>query len=60
MTMVVYYMDAIEKEFRVLNETYQMVKSERDSLAARYDDALKRIHDLQAELEFLRMEVNRQ
>lgn len=28
-------------------------------LAARYDDALKRINDLQAELEYLRREVSR-
>lgn len=28
-------------------------------LAARYDDALKRINDLEAELEHLRREVNR-
>lgn len=28
-------------------------------LAVRYDEALKRINDLQAELEYLRREVNR-
>lgn len=28
-------------------------------LLQRYDDAQKRIHDMQAELEYLRMEVNR-
>ena len=28
-------------------------------LAAKYDDAMKRIHDMQAELEHLRREVNR-
>lgn len=28
-------------------------------LAARYDDALKRINDLESELEYLRWEVNR-
>ena len=29
------------------------------ALAARYDDAMKRISDLTAELEYLRREVNR-
>lgn len=28
-------------------------------LFARYDDAMKRINDMQAELEYLRQEVNR-
>ena len=28
-------------------------------LAAKYDDAMKRIQDMQAELDFLRREVNR-
>jgi hypothetical protein len=32
---------------------------ELQSLANRYDDAMKRIHDMQAELEHLRREVNR-
>jgi hypothetical protein len=32
---------------------------ELQSLANRYDDAMKRIHDLTAELEHLRREVNR-
>jgi len=33
-------------------QTYQ-------ELVRRYDDQQKRMHDLQAELEYLRMEVNR-
>lgn len=32
---------------------------ELDSLYVRYDDAMKRIQDMQAELEYLRQEVNR-
>lgn len=36
------------------------LNKEYAELVKRYDDALKRIHDMQAELEYLRMEVNRQ
>lgn len=44
--------DELARFFRLQDETYRQ-------LAQRYDDALKRINDMQAELEYLRQEVNR-
>jgi len=36
------------------------LEGEYRQLLNRYDDAMKRIQDMQAELEYLRMEANRQ
>jgi hypothetical protein len=59
-----------ERPYRLASETSDDMKIRRQrereeaadayqSLANRYDDAMKRIHDLTAELEHLRREVNR-
>ncbi len=59
-----------ERPYRLASETSDDMKIRRQrereeaadayqSLANRYDDAIKRIHDLTAELEHLRREVNR-
>ena len=37
----------------------QLAEDDYRTLLHRYDDALKRIADMQAELEYLRQEVNR-
>lgn len=37
----------------------QLADDDYRALLTRYDDALKRMHDMQAELEYLRLEVNR-
>ena len=37
----------------------QVLEEEQQHLTTRYDEALKRIQDMQAELEYLRLEVNR-
>ena len=42
-----------------LGTTIKHQKAEYQSLTARYDDAMKRIQDMQAELEFLRSELAR-
>ncbi len=42
----------LEREIELQDITYKM-------LLQRYDDALKRMNDMQAELEYLRREVNR-
>ena len=46
------WLDAIRELADESAETIQQ-------LAVKYDDAIKRIHDMQAELEYLRREVNR-
>ena len=45
--------DECHAYIRVTDEEYRQ-------LTQKYDDAMKRIHDMQAELEYLRMEANRQ
>lgn len=48
------------KEMRwLLFGAIEIAKDNYRKLAARYDDALKRINDLEAELEFLRNELAR-
>jgi hypothetical protein len=37
----------------------QLAEDDYRALLKRYDDALKRMNDMQAELEYLRLEVNR-
>ena len=37
----------------------KLMDADYKALASRYDDAMKRIQDMQAELEYLRQEVNR-
>jgi hypothetical protein len=59
MSDIPYCLERLEAEFQILRHTYLMVQRERDNLAVRYDQALKRINDLTAELEYLRREVNR-
>lgn len=43
----------LQREARLAEDDYRM-------LLNRYDDAMKRIQDMQAELEYLRQEVRRQ
>ena len=43
-----------------LHREAQLAEDDYRALLTRYDDALQRINDMQAELEFLRREVNRQ
>ena len=43
-----------------LQREAQLAEDDYRALLTRYDDALKRINDMQAELEYLRREVNRQ
>jgi uncharacterized protein involved in exopolysaccharide biosynthesis len=43
-----------------LQREAQLAEDDYRTLLTRYDDAMKRIQDMQAELEFLRLEVNRQ
>ena len=42
-----------------LQREAQLAEDDYRALLTRYDDAMKRIQDMQAELEFLRLEVNR-
>ena len=42
-----------------LQREAQLAEDDYRALFTRYDDALKRLNDLQAELEYLRLEVNR-
>lgn len=49
----------IKEMGRLLFGAIEIAKDNYRKLAARYDDALKRINDLEAELEHLRREVNR-
>lgn len=42
-----------------LQREAQLAEDDYRTLLARYDDAMKRIQDMQAELEYLRQEVNR-
>ena len=42
-----------------LQREAQLAEDDYRTLLTRYDDAMKRIQDMQAELEFLRQEVNR-
>lgn len=49
----------IKEMGRLLFGAIEIAKDNYQKLAARYDDALKRINDLEAELEHLRREVNR-
>lgn len=42
-----------------LQREAQLAEKDYRALLTRYDDALKRMHDMQAELEYLRLEVNR-
>lgn len=43
-----------------LQREAQLAEDDYRTLLTRYDDAMKRIQDMQAELEYLRLEVNRQ
>lgn len=49
----------IKQMGRLLFGAIEIAKDNYRKLTARYDDALKRINDLEAELEHLRREVNR-
>ena len=49
----------IERNTLAAMEALEDVMGEFSALAARYDEAMKRIDDLTAELEYLRREVNR-
>lgn len=42
-----------------LQREAQLAEDDYRTLLHRYDDAMKRIQDMQAELEYLRQEVNR-
>jgi hypothetical protein len=42
-----------------LQREAHLAEDDYRALLTRYDDALKRINDMQAELEYLRQEVNR-
>ena len=42
-----------------LQREAQLAEDDYRALLTRYDDALKRMNDMQAELEYLRREVNR-
>jgi hypothetical protein len=42
-----------------LQREAQLAEDDYRALLTRYDDALKRMNDMQAELEYLRQEVNR-
>ena len=42
-----------------LERQIQLAENDYRALLTRYDDALKRMNDMQAELEYLRQEVNR-
>lgn len=42
-----------------LQREAQLAEDDYRALLTRYDDAMKRIHDMQAELEYLRQEANR-
>ena len=42
-----------------LQREAQLAEDDYRALLNRYDDALKRMNDMQAELEYLRQEVNR-
>ena len=42
-----------------LQREAQLAEDDYRALLTRYDDAMKRINDMQAELEYLRQEVNR-
>ncbi len=44
--------NALQREAQLAEDDYR-------ALLTRYDDALKRLNDMQAELEYLRREVNR-
>jgi len=46
-------------ELALLGERYNAAADAFAALARRYDDAMRRINDMQAELEYLRREVNR-
>ena len=43
-----------------LQREAQLAEDDYRTLLTRYDAAMKRIQDMQAELEYLRLEVNRQ
>jgi chromosome segregation ATPase len=43
----------------IAKQALEQMDTDYNALAAKYDDALKRIADLQAEVEHLRREVNR-
>ena len=47
------------EQIRELEAENNMFVTQYEVLAARYDDAMKRIQDMQAELEFLRSELAR-
>jgi hypothetical protein len=52
-------LDNAMDEIREYKRLSQVQEASYRALAARYDEAMKRIHDMQAELEHLRREVNR-
>lgn len=43
-----------------LERQIQLAENDYRALLTRYDDLNKRCHDMQAELEYLRLEVNRE
>ncbi len=50
----------IADQFKELQRQVWLQQDDYRALLTRYDDAIKRLHDMQAELEYLRREVNRQ
>lgn len=49
------YLDTVE----LCHAYIRVVDDDLQKLIIRYDDAMKRMNDMQAELEYLRQEVNR-
>ena len=48
-----------QEQFDELQDQYIRLARDNAELATRYDDAIERIHNLTAELEYLRREVSR-
>lgn len=48
-----------QEQFNELHDQYIRLARDNAELATKYDDAIERIHNLTAELEYLRREVNR-
>ena len=53
------YLDEIAARVRLQDESFRALVARYDALTVRYDEAIERIHNLQAELEYLRREVGR-
>ena len=53
------FLDEIAARVRLQDESFRALVARYDALTVRYDEAIERIHNLQAELEYLRREVGR-